>query len=167
MCMLFVRIYGSIVFLGIMPLLNLKYYPKWMTLLKQFVIATPVKLLNRISFKFVFKVDILCTFAYYRKFWFNFFWENIELQPNILFCAICVTPIKHVYVNLNDREAVRVCFWQWMSKCYANVTIIYGLWVHVSNYYIFLIVFFWFDCAIGNAGRCDLLRQALPSSVQA
>ena len=36
----------------------------------------------------------------------------------------CVKPVSHVYMELNGRDAVQICFWQWASKCYINMTII-------------------------------------------
>ena len=50
--------------------------------------------------------------------------DKILMGTNILFCASCIKTVKHVYMNLNDREAVWICFWQWISKCYTNLTII-------------------------------------------
>ena len=52
-------------FLGIMLLLNLEIWPKFNNhgLLKQFVSATPLKPLNRISWYFVVMKDILWRFA--------------------------------------------------------------------------------------------------------
>ena len=56
--------FDSIFFLGITPFLNLEIWPKWMILPTQFVSATPLKPLNRISWNFVVIKDIMCRCAY-------------------------------------------------------------------------------------------------------
>ena len=56
--------FDSILFQGILNFLNLEIWPKWRILLKQFVSATPLKLLNRDSWNFVINKDILCRCAY-------------------------------------------------------------------------------------------------------
>ena len=33
-------------------------------------------------------------------------------------------------MELNGRDAVQICFWQWASKCYTNLTIIYRVCVY-------------------------------------
>ena len=73
---------------------------------------------------------------------FIFFWENMDL--NILFFASRVKPVEHVYMNLNDREAVWICLWQWTFKCNTNVTIINRLCV--TDYYQYSIII---GCPIG------------------
>ena len=44
--------------------LNLEIWPKWKILLKQFVSATPLKPLNRISWNILVKKDLMCRCAY-------------------------------------------------------------------------------------------------------
>ena len=56
--------FDSIFFLGVTTFLNWKIWPKWKILLKQFVSATPLKPLNRISWNFVVMKDIPCRCAY-------------------------------------------------------------------------------------------------------
>ena len=78
----------------------------------QYVIATHLTLLSRISCNFIVKVDIMCTCAYSAKFWFNFFlrehrsWAKqhyfVQLVSNRF--STCIW-IKHVYMNLDDRES--------------------------------------------------------------
>ena len=50
-------------FLRVTPFFNLEIWPKWKILLKQFFSATPLKLLNRISWNFVVVKDIPCRCA--------------------------------------------------------------------------------------------------------
>ena len=78
-----------------MPLLNLLK----ILLLKQFVIVTPQKLLNRISCNFVVEVDILCKCAYSQEFLIQFLWEK-----NIQFCALRMKPDYHMYMNVQGTE---------------------------------------------------------------
>ena len=66
----------SIFFLGVTSFLNLEIWPKWKILLKQFVSATPLIPLNRISWSFVVMKDIVCRYAFYRKCWFDPFKEQ-------------------------------------------------------------------------------------------
>ena len=42
-------------------------------------------------------------------------------------------------MNLNDSQAVWICFREWTSKCYINVTII--CWLCVSDYYQYWLSF--------------------------
>ena len=62
--------FDSLFSLGIMPILNLEIWPKWNILLKQFVSATPLKLLNRTSRHSVVMKDLMCRCAYLIQFLF-------------------------------------------------------------------------------------------------
>ena len=96
--------FANFFLLGIMPLLNLEMWPKLDILLKQFVTRI-LKLLNRISCNFIVKVDRLDTFTGNSD--LIIFREHRSLMGKaILFYASCVKPIKYVYMNINDREAV-------------------------------------------------------------
>ena len=66
MC-IFTENFDSIFFLGATPFLYLEIWPKWNILLKQFVSATPLKPLNRISWNFVVMKDIMCRYAFLQK----------------------------------------------------------------------------------------------------
>ena len=128
------RHFNSIFFIGITGYapFELRYLAnmKINILLKQFVSKTPLKPLNRISCNFY--ILSICIFTGNS--------EKILMGTNILFCASCVKTVKNVYMNLNDKEAVWICFWQWMSKCYTNLTIIN--WLCVSDYYQYSIMIF-------------------------
>ena len=66
-------------FLRITPFLNLKIWTYWKILLKQFVSATPLKQLNRISWNFVVMKDIPRRCAYPQEIMIQFFFS--ELHP--------------------------------------------------------------------------------------
>ena len=71
--------FDSIFFSDLRPFLNLEIWPKRKIILKQFVSATPLKPLNRISCNFVVVKDIPCICAYPQEnFIQNFF---SELRP--------------------------------------------------------------------------------------
>ena len=59
--------------LGITPFLTIEIWPKWKILLKQFGSATPLKLLNRISWNVVVMKDIVCRCAYLQEIFIQFF----------------------------------------------------------------------------------------------
>ena len=71
--------------LGIMHFLNLEIWPKWKILLKQFVSATPLKLLNRIFWNFVVMKDIMCSYAFLQEMLIWSFYAPLE-KGGILFC---------------------------------------------------------------------------------
>ena len=58
------------------PFLNLEIWPKWNILLKQFVSATPLKPLNRISWNLVVVKDIPCRCAYLQEILIQFFFSR-------------------------------------------------------------------------------------------
>ena len=65
-------------FFGVTPCLNLKIWPKWKILLKQFVSATPLKPLIRISWNFVIVEDIPCRCAYSQEILIQFFLSEVR-----------------------------------------------------------------------------------------
>ena len=74
-------------FLGIAPFVNLEIWPKWKILLKQYVRATPLILLNRITWNFVVMKDLICWCAYLQEILIQFFFLgvmpllNLEIWP--------------------------------------------------------------------------------------
>ena len=66
----------------------------------QFVSATPLKLLNRISWNLVGSKDTICSCAYYQKIWSPKFCGsyaplNLKISPNILLKQlVSATPLK-------------------------------------------------------------------------
>ena len=68
---------------------ELRICPKLNIQPKQFVSATPLKPLNRISCNFTIKVDILCTCAYSLEIPVLFFSERsgILMDENLILCA--------------------------------------------------------------------------------
>ena len=110
--------------------------------------------------------SILRTYAYSQEIliWF-FLREHGFFGKNVLFYAWCVIPVSHVYMNLNYREAVWICFWQSMSKYYSNVTIINRLFV--SDYYHIRLWFFLSDCPSLMHRHWHSLFAALSSNVGA
>ena len=102
------------IFVGIMSLLNLEIRPKLNLLLKQFVSTTADKQLNRISCNFEYFKWINCVHVHvYWQFLFDFFLRELRFYrakiPGTLFCANCETN-SAFGMNLNDREAVWICF---------------------------------------------------------
>ena len=99
-------------------------------------IATALKLLKRISCNTVAKLYILFTCAFSQEILNRELWRKYSIL-----CNLCETSLACVlYVNLNDREAVWICVWQWTSKCYTNVTIINQ--IYVLDYYQYLVMIF-------------------------
>ena len=94
------------IFLGVMPLSNIEFWPKLNIVLKQFVIS---KLLNRILRNFVVDKDKLCTCAHLQE---NFIWlfskrtaiRTLAKTYPVLFRASCV---KWNWFSRNNREAVQ------------------------------------------------------------
>ena len=72
---------GLLFFLRITPVFNLEIGPKWKILLKQFVSATPLKPLNRISRNIEVMKDLMCRCAYPQEILIQFFfsWRNAPL----------------------------------------------------------------------------------------
>ena len=73
----------SIFFLGVSPFLHLEIWPKWDILLKQFVSATTLKPLNRITWNFVVVKDIPCRCAYLQEILFQFFFLGVLTFLNL------------------------------------------------------------------------------------
>ena len=63
--------------LRVRPFLNLEIWPNWKILLKQFVSATLLKALNRISWKFVVVKDIPSRYAYPHEILTQFFFSEL------------------------------------------------------------------------------------------
>jgi hypothetical protein len=78
--------------------LNLKISPN--ILLKQLVSATPLKLLNRISWNLEGSKDTICSCAYYEEIWSpklcgSYATLNLKIFPNILLKQlVSATPLK-------------------------------------------------------------------------
>ena len=80
---IFAENFDSIFFLGVKPLLNLEIWPKLNILLKQFVIATPLKLLHRVSWSFVVIKDIPWICASSQGLLIRFFSLRVKLLLNL------------------------------------------------------------------------------------
>ena len=70
--------FDSIFSLGVTPFFNLKIWPKWKIVLKQFASATHLKQLNRISWNFVVMKDIMCGCAYPQDILIQFFFSQLR-----------------------------------------------------------------------------------------
>ena len=96
-CAYFTRNFDSIFSFRIMPFLNLEIWPKWKILLKQSVSATPLKLLNRISWNLIVLKDSMCRFAFLQEMLIWSFWGVIYFPffvwlpvPNAWNCIHCI-----------------------------------------------------------------------------
>ena len=69
----------SIFFFGVTTFLNLEIWSKWKILLKQFVSATPLKLLKKISGNLVVMKDIMFRCAYPQEIFIQFFLSELRL----------------------------------------------------------------------------------------
>ena len=97
------RNFDSIFFLGVTPFLNLEIWPKWKILLKQFVSATPLKPLNRISWNFVVMKDIMCRSAYPQEILIQLF-DLFKEQSNPFW-----TLAKIILCNLDETGFLSDC----------------------------------------------------------
>ena len=89
--------FDSIFFLRVTPFFSLEIWQKWKILLKQFVSATPLKPLNRMSWNFVVVKGIPCRCAYLHEILIQFVFLrvtpflNLEIWPRwkILLNTVC------------------------------------------------------------------------------
>ena len=106
------------IFLGVMPLSNIEFWPKLNIVLKQFVIS---KLLNRILRNFVVDKDKLCTCAHLQE---NFIWL-FSKRTAIRTLAKIPSTISSILleVKLVEQEWQRSCSIRYLfdSEC-PNVT---------------------------------------------
>ena len=77
------------------------------------------KPLKRISWKFVVDKDILCTWCAYLQKILTVFDIFLRGKYTIL-CNLCETGL----LWLTEKLFNQISFWQWISKCYTNGTII-------------------------------------------
>ena len=86
-------------FLGVTPFFYWDIWQKWKILLKQVVRATPLKLLNRISWNVVVMKDIMCGCAYPQEILIQFFSGR-----NALFVLTNLTKIKDATQNSSSAH---------------------------------------------------------------
>ena len=71
----------------------------------------------------------------------NFIWYFPERTIKSLAKTYFFVQLVWNCFTMNDREAVQSdIFWQWMSKCYTNVTIINQLCVSIYYWYLIMIL---------------------------
>ena len=94
-------------------------WPKWKILLKQFISATPLKPLNRISWNFVVMKDLMCRSAYVQEILIKFFSRSYALfellnskWKIILKQFVSATPLKPL-----NRNCTSFVF-QWVTALY-------------------------------------------------
>ena len=98
-------------FLGVTAFLNFEILPKWKILLKQFVSATSLKPLNRISWNFVVMKDLMCRCAYPGEFWFFFFLGVTPLFKlgNLTNIRILLETRQRNYTETAQQNFVKLC----------------------------------------------------------
>ena len=126
------RKFWSPKFCGSYAPLNLNIFRN--ILLKQLVSATPLKLLNRISWNLVGSKDTICSCAYYQE----ILWELFANTSVISLTETCTC--VHVYIRIYVQESIIMSLFPWKSFSspihwfYKNKTPLKSLEHRLSNF---------------------------------
>ena len=128
------------------------------------------KLLNRILRNFVVDKDKLCTCAHLQEI-FIWLFSKRTIRTEWVGPKYTQYYFEHLVwsetglAGTTEKLFNQISFWQWMSKCYTNETIINQ--VCVSDYYQYSIMIFCLILPITNAWHCHSLCAALSNNVGA
>ena len=157
--------FDSTFFLGVSPFLNLEIWPKWYYS-TQFVSATPLKSLNRITWNFVVMKDIMCTCAYPQEILIQFFflgvtpflnleiWRKLKILLKQLVSATPLKPLYRIAWNFVVMKDI-MCRYAFLQE-----KLIWSFWGAIY-------IPFFVRLPITNAWNCHSLYTAFSSNVGA